>query len=216
MRKTHSTGRPAALAVLVLAGLGALACATTTFQSTWRAPDVGRLDFRGKKVLAVFVSRNESVRRRAEDALAREISARGAEGVPSYTLLSQDEVKDMDRARKKIEAQGFVGSVAMRVTGRNEELSYSPGVSVWVGPHYRRFWGGWWGWGWGHVWEPGFVQANDVVHVETLVYSFTRDELVWAGNSRTTNPNRVEGLVSELAAAVSKQMAKDGLVGNRA
>lgn len=215
MRKTRSKGRVCALAVLVLAGLGALACATTTFQSTWRAPDVGRLDFRGKKVLAVFASRNESVRRRAEDTLAREISARGAEGVPSYTLLSQDEVKDLEASHSKVESHGFVGAVTMRVTGRNEEVSYTPGVSVWVGPHYRRFWGGWWGWGWGHVWEPGYVRADDVVSVETLVYSFTRDELVWAGNSRTTNPDRVEGLVSELAAAISKQMEKDGLIGKR-
>jgi len=212
MRKTHSAGR---LALLALVGLGAFACATTTFRSVWRAPDVQRLDFRGKKVLAVFIARNESVRRRAEDTLAREISARGAQGVPSYTLLSQDEVRDMDRSKSKVESEGFAGSVVMRVVSRDTELSYTPSVSLWVGPHYRHFWGGYWGWGWGHIWEPGYVRADRVVSVETLVYSFTRDELVWAGVSRTTNPDRVEGLVTELAGAVTKQMEKDGLIGNR-
>jgi hypothetical protein len=192
----------------------AFACASTTFQNTWRAPDAGRLNFRGQKVLAVFVSRNETVRRRAEDTLAREITDRGAQGVPSYTLFSQDEVRDAEVAKRKLEGQGFAGSVAMRVVGRDTEVSYQPGVVLWTGPHYHRFWGGWWGWGWGHIYEPPTVRADDVVRVETLVYSFTRDELVWAATSRTVNPDRVEGLVTELAAAISKEMRKEGLIGS--
>ncbi|HKC24691.1 MAG TPA: hypothetical protein VKF32_08100 [Thermoanaerobaculia bacterium] len=209
MKKKVYTAR--ALGLALLAG-AALACATTTFSNTWRSPDAQRLQFRGQKVLAVFVSSSESVRRRAEDTLAREISARGAEGVPSYTVLSQDEVKDPERAKAKVEPLGFAGSVVMRVVARDTEVTYEPGVVIWGGPHYRRFWGGYWGWGWGHVWEPGYVRADRVVSVETLVYSFKQDELVWAGTSRTVNPDRVEGLVSELAGAIAKQMEKEGLI----
>ena len=211
--RVKRTGRAASLALGVCLVLGAAGCATTSFQSTWRAPDVGRLDFRGKKVLAVFIGRNESVRRRAEDAMVREMAARGAQGVPSYTLLSPDEAKDLEASRAKIEGQGSAGAVAMRIVSRDTEVSYQPGFAMWAGPRYRRFWGGYWGWGWGHVWAPPTVRADEVVSVETLVYSFTRDELVWAGTSRTMNPDRVEGLVSELAAAVSKQMETDGLIG---
>jgi len=66
------------------------------------------------------------------------------------------------------------------VVGRERQVSYEPGV-VWVGPHYRRFWGGYWGYGWGTVYEPGYLREDKVVSVETLVYSFEQDELVWAG-----------------------------------
>jgi hypothetical protein len=49
--------------------------------------------------------------------------------------------------------------------------------------------------------------------VETMVYSLGSDgELVWAGVSRTVNPERVDGLISELAAEVSRELVKAGLL----
>jgi hypothetical protein len=81
-----------------------------------------------------------------------------------------------------------------------------------VGPHYRRFWGGYWTWGWGTVWEPGYLTVDKIVKVETLVYSLERDELLWAGVSRTVDPASIDSFIGELATAVTKQMAKDGLL----
>jgi len=49
--------------------------------------------------------------------------------------------------------------------------------------------------------------------VETLVYSLEQDRLVWAGVSRTFNPSEIEGFVSELASAITKEMTKAGLLG---
>jgi hypothetical protein len=186
-------------------------CASTTFVSTWRAPDARPLRLTGRKVVAIFMGRSSAARHRAEDAMAREISARGAQGLPSYTVLSDEEIKDKDAAKAKVESLGFSGAVVMRVVGRERQVSYEPGV-VWVGPHYRRFWGGYWGYGWGTVYEPGYLREDKVVSVETLVYSFEQDELVWAGVSKTVNPEGIEDFVSELAKAVSEQMEKAGLL----
>jgi hypothetical protein len=207
MRK-HRIWMRSTLAALALA---LFACSTTTFQSTWRAPDARPLRLTGRKVVAVFLSRSPAIRRRAEDAMAREISIRGAQGVPAYTVLSDSEVKDRDAAKAKLERLGFGGAVVMRVTGREKEVSYEPGV-IWVRPYYRHFWGGYWGWGWGTVWEPSYLREDRIVSVETLVYSLEQDELVWAGVSKTVNPAEIESFIGELAAAVSKQMEKDGLL----
>jgi hypothetical protein len=207
MRKTRIGLR---WAVITLA-TASLFCASTTFVSTWRSPDARPLRLTGKKVVAVFMSRRPAVRRRAEDAMAREISAHGAQGVPSYTVLSDEEIKDKEATKAKLEGLGFSGAVVMRVVGRETEVSYEPGV-VWVGPHYRHFWGGYWVWGWGTVWDPGYLREDKIVKVETLVYSFEQDELVWAGVSKTLNPDRIEDFVSDLAKAISDQMEKDGLL----
>ena len=196
-------------AVIALA-TASLFCASTTFVSTWRSPDARPLRLTGRKVVAIFMGRSPTARRRAEDAMAREISARGAQGVPSYTVLSDEEIKDKEAAKAKVESLGFSGAVVMRVVGRERQVSYEPGV-VWVGPHYRRFWGGYWGYGWGTVYEPGYLREDKVVSVETLVYSFEQDELVWAGVSRTVDPTKIEDFIAELATAVTKQMTKDGL-----
>lgn len=193
------------------AALATFACATTTFQSTWRAPDARPLRLSGRKVVGVFVSNNQTLRRRAEDAMAREISARGAQGVPAYTILTDEEVKDREAAKAKLERLGFSGAVVMRVVGTQTQYTYEP--AYWNRPYYRRFWGGgYWGWGWGTVREPGYLVADKIVTVETLVYSLEQDLLVWAGVSKTVDPSQIDPFISELAAAVSNQMAKDGLL----
>ncbi|HKA87476.1 MAG TPA: hypothetical protein VKE22_07410 [Haliangiales bacterium] len=201
-----------ALPVLVAAFLAASSgCATTTFQSTWRAPNARPLQIAGKKVVGLFVGINPTLRRIAEDSMAREISARGAQGVPAYTVLSDDEIKDRDQSKAKLEQLGFSGVVVMRIVGRETQYRYEPGY--WYGyPYYRRFWGGYWGWGWGRVYEPGYLTVDRIVSVETLVYSFEQDELVWAGISRTLDPARLDAFVAELAQAVSDQMVRDGLL----
>lgn len=188
-----------------------LACSSTSFQSTWRSPEARPLQLTGRKVVALFVSNDPVLRRRAEDSMAREITARGAQGVPGYTLLSDEEIKDTDAARKKVEQLGFSGVVVMRVVGRETQYTYEPGF--WTDrPYYRRFWGGYWGWGWARVQEPGYLTADEVVSVETLVYSLEQDQLVWAGVSRTFNPEHVDAFIAELAKAVTKEMTKSGLL----
>jgi hypothetical protein len=190
--------------------LATFACATTTFQSTWRDPEARPLRLTGRKVVGLFVSKDPVRRRRAEDAMAREISARGAQGVPAYTVLSDEEIKDQEAARAKLDRLGFSGAVVMRIVGSQTQYAVvEPGL--WARPHYHQFWGGYWGWGWGTISEPGYLVADKVVSVETLVYSLEQDLLVWAGVSRTVDPTKIEGLVSELAAAITKQMDKEGL-----
>ena len=188
----------------------ALACATTTFQSTWRSPEARPLRLSGKKVFAVFVQPNPTLRRRGEDAMVREITARGARGVPSYTVLSESELKDADAAKRKAEELGFSGAVVMRIVGSETQYTFEP--AYWGRPHYRHFWGGYWGWGWGTVYEPGYLREDKIVKVETLVYSLEQDQLVWAGVSRTFNPAEIESFVSELAGAITKELAREGLL----
>ncbi|HEX7421368.1 MAG TPA: hypothetical protein VF505_15870 [Thermoanaerobaculia bacterium] len=189
-----------------------LACATTTFQSTWRSPDAQPLQLRGRKVVAVFISRDPLLRQRAEDAMAREISARGAEGVPAYTFLSDRDVKDRDAAKAKAEALGFSGAVVMRVVGSETVYTYTPRSAIWISSPYRQLWGGYWGWGWATVLQPGNLPVDRIVKIETLVYSLDQDRLVWAGVSRTLDPGRIENFIAELAEAVSRQMAREGLL----
>ncbi len=199
----------------IVAAAALTSCATTTtFQSTWRSPDARPLHLTGRKVVAVFISNNATFRRRAEDALAREINARGAEGVPAYTVISDDDVRNQEEARSKFEKFGFSGAVVMRIVGSETQYTYEP-TTVWVRPHYHHFWGGYWGWGWNTVWAPSYLSVDKIVKVETLVYSLDQDQLVWAGVSRTVDPRQVDNFIAELSSAVSEQMVKDGLLAKR-
>jgi len=206
-----SSNRTLTRSLIAVVALSTFACATTTFQSTWRSLDARPLKLSGKKVVGVFVSKNQTLRHRAEDAMAREISARGAQGVPAYTILTDEEVKDRDAAKAKLEQLGFSGAVVMRIVGTQTQYTYES--AYWNRPYYLRFWGGgYWGWGWGTVWEPAYLVADKIVSVETLVYSLEQDQLVWAGVSKTVDPAQIDPFIAELATAVTKQMSKDGLL----
>ena len=198
--------------LVALAALTAAACASTTFNSTWKAPGAGPLNFKGKKVVALVVSKEEGVRYGAEDALAREITKQGAVGMPAYGMVPKELTQDKEKAKAFLEKAGVVGVVAMRVVGKDQEISSSP-ATYYASPYYSTFWGGgFYGYGWSGVYDPGYVRTDTIVSVETLVYSLEQNKLVWAGRSETTNPEKVGPFIQELTAGAAKEMKKQGLI----
>jgi hypothetical protein len=202
---------------VVVAVLTAAACATTSFQSTWRAPEVGPLSFRGAKVAALVISADKGFRLPAEDELARQITAQGAVGVAAYTLVPEDAIKDLERSKALMEKAGVAGVVSMRVVSNEQRITSTPST-FWAGPPHAAFWGwpgwgrpGYWGWGWGFAYAP-VIQTDRLVSVETLIFSLAQDKLVWVATSETTNPTNVQGLVRELSRAAAGALRREGLI----
>lgn len=197
--------------VPTLAAFALAACASTSFNTTWKAPDVQQLTFKeGDKILAMVVSPNEATRRGAETALAAELTKHGLEGVPAYSVIPSTDIQDREKARQLAAASGVVGVVAMRVTGQDKEVSSSP--AMYTGPYYGGFWGGYYGWGWGMAYSPGYLRTDTIVSVETLVYDLRQNALVWAGQSETMNPSKAESFIKELVDESVKEMTKQGLI----
>jgi hypothetical protein len=196
------------LTLTVLLAVAACA-ATTTFTSTWKAPDVEPISPAGKTVATVFMSRDESKRRAGEDAMARSLSAYGAHGLPAYTVIPDETAVSSDAARAKLKEAGANGVVTMRVVGKDQQVTYTPGYTA---PTYYGGFGPYWGYGWGSVSSPGYLQTDTLISVETLVYSLDRDKLLWASTSRTTNPENLDTLIKEISDATANEMVKQGLL----
>jgi len=189
---------------LILAG-----CATTTFISTWKNPEVEPLGkVKGQTIIAAVAAEDEYIRHDAEDTLAAELTKRGNKGVPSYTILPPG-VRDEALAKAAFEKSGAVGVVVMRPLAAEEELSVS--ASVYTGPYYGGWWGGYWGYGWGYPYSASTVQTDTVIIVEILVYSLKHNKLVWSGRSKTTNPSNVASFVKELVSSAAWEMNKAGV-----
>ena len=191
--------------------LGVTACATTSFKSTWREPTAQTLDLSGKKVLAAVISNRQAVRLAAEDALARTISERKVEALPSYQVLPGELARDTARAREVLTANGFEAIVVMRLLGREKQTTYTPGSATYVGGYYGSTWS-YWGYGWGAVYSPGYYREDQVYTVETTVYSVSQNKLIWAGQSETTNPSDVDSFMREIVPAIGHEMRKAGLL----
>ena len=138
-------GRPLAVAVLWVVLCFAVQAATK-FTSTWKAPGASGLSFAGKKIVAVVVSDDQSLRMAGEEALVRELSARGVEGVAAYRMIPREELKDVEKAKGWFDRAKVEGVVAMRPVSSDMVRTWEP--SIWAQPYYTSFWG-YWGYGWG-------------------------------------------------------------------
>ena len=182
-------------------------CASTTFVSTWKAPDAQSLKGEGNKVLAVVMTQNPSSRLSAEDALARQITQMGGQGIAGYTLLQNEPTQDEAVAKDALEKAGIDIIVAMRPTAKEQQISSTPTASA-------TYWGGgYYGYGWrGAYGTGGNIQTDTILYIETMVFSMKQNKLVWSGQSKTTNPTKVDSLVQEVANAVAGELKKEGLI----
>ena len=202
------------------AGLLALCGCASAFVSTWKAPDAQPFELSGAKVAAVVMMSSEAGRRAAESALANEITAYGAQGVPMYQIFPDARPTSEPEARKALEHAGMAGVVVMRPVSVDKEV-VSTGGAYPGGPGgpYGTYWGGYYGYGWGSPWGMAVatdseIRTNTIVTIETLIYSFRQNKLVWGADSRTTNPRDVDKVVHTLATDVAKELRKQGLIGH--
>jgi hypothetical protein len=86
------------LAAVIMALAAGAVVYGARFKSTWKAPDVDRLNFPGRKVAAVVISKDEVLQASTEEELARQWFGRSA----------------------------VHGLVVMRVVGADKEVTYSP------------------------------------------------------------------------------------------
>jgi hypothetical protein len=196
--------------LVVAAAVAIAACGSTTFQSTWKAPDAQPLQLEeGTKVLGFVVSGNTAKRRGMEAALMNELNSVGLEGIAAYSVIPESLSQDAAKAKPYVEKSGASYAIILQVTGQQQQITGTPSM------HGAGFWGpGWGGWGWG--WGGGTdIRTDTLVGVQTLLYDVKGDKLVWAGQSETMNPSQAESFVRELIRAVGDELQKDGLVPKR-
>lgn len=179
------------------------------FISTWTAPNAGTLNFAGRKVAAVLIVDDHDLRVSGEEALAREITARGPIGVPAYRIIPKEELTNKDAAKGWFERAGVQGLVVLRLVKTDTEKVYSS--MVWSSGYYNYAWD-YWGQGWGTVYPIGKGRLETTITVETMLFDLTKGTPIWAGASRTTDPKNVQSYIARLAADVAKRLQQAGLI----
>ncbi len=205
MMMRHSTGF--ALTTLAIVTSVAALSAAIRFTSTFKSLDAGAVSFVGKKVAALVISNDDSLRVSGEEALVRELKERGMQAVATYRIAPREEMRTAETAKPWFEKAGVEGIVAVRPVSVESE-TYNTGT--WVTSHYSTLWG-YYGYGWSSVYLPASARSQRVVVVETTIYSVPRNQLLWAAVSETNNSRDLSGFVDELAKEMIKEMQKQGL-----
>ena len=193
------------LSTLALVAAAGVALDAVKFTSTWAAPDAATVSFKGQKVVALVISDDISLRMSAEEALTRELSSRGIQGVAAYRLIPPAELKDPERARGWFEKEAVTGVVALRPVSQNKVKRYPP--DIWMSPTYSTLWG-YYPYGWTTVYVAGPTPTDTVIVVESLIYQVSTGRLVWGGVSESSNPKSLQTLVADIVKEAAKKIEK--------
>jgi len=197
---------PVTLAVSVLAV--ALLSADVKFTSPWRSSEAGTISFAGKKVAALVISADDSLRIPGEEALARELAIRGMQSVATYRIAPKEELQSAERARVWFEKANVEGVVALRPVRKDSRTTYNS--AIWSTSSYSNLWG-YYGYGWSSTYVFGAGDLETVVMVETTIYSVPRNMLLWAAVSEIKNPKELQRTIGDLVKGSVQEMQKQGL-----
>ncbi|MBS0197298.1 MAG: hypothetical protein JSR77_11115 [Planctomycetes bacterium] len=195
---------------LLLAVLGALlltslvGCETTTVTTVWKSPDPPRAT-PFNKIVGIVVNATPAERRSAEDQLAAE--AKNGRGIAAYTLVPDEDLKDREKVKKVLEANGIDGAVVLRLTATDRQSVYHPPVytpstSMYGYREYDLY----------RNRSPGYTTTTVTIHAEISIYSVSDEKLIWAGSSSTDDPANIQDLVKQVAKASIAELKKQGLM----
>jgi len=196
------------ITAVLMTFLGAVVSADVKFLSVYKHIDAPQVSFFGKKVAALVISKDDGLRVPAEEALARELTQRGMNGVATYRIAPKEELLNVDTAKAWFQRVKVDGVVALRPVSVKNRTTYTP--VLWASSYYSSFWG-YYPYGWGNVWMPDMVGNETVLMVENVVYDMSRDALMWAGVVETTDPRRLQQTIADIVKATVKEMQKNGL-----
>jgi len=201
-----------AIALSIVCALSVAAGAKAKFITTWKSPDAGNVVYAGKKVVGLIVSNDMSLRISSEEALARELTSKGVQGLAAYKVIPREEIRDKDTVKAWFERTGAAGVVVLRLVDLSKETS--PSVVAWQSMPYYGSFGAYYPYAWGATIDlsPASARTDVTVVVETLIFDVGGDKLLWAGTSESSNPKGAQVLIKDIVDAAADRMRKDGLI----
>ena len=202
-----------ATALLMGATAHAAPSSGTKLMATWSDPSQPVIS--GSKVLVVFQSTDNDMRRAVETAMAADIPGAllGIDLLPNPEMLQDTQATRFQLKRHEIE---YV--VLLRVDGTVPDVKYTdsgtyqtPTVAAQLGVV------GYWGY-WDNAYKTQFygekvkTSKKVIVQAEVVVFNVPNDKKIWSATSQTFNPQDMGEEVSEVLKANAAAMRKAGLL----
>jgi hypothetical protein len=183
------------LAILLFAGCASHSTFTT---DVYRDPAATQLNF--QRIAAIAIARDPEVRRAAEDAMVAHL---GPKGVASYTLLSDADERSADTVRAKLQSANFDGAVTMKMLSNGEEPMDVRGN---IPDPYKAFSGH------SGAGEYRPVEREQVVRIETQIFSVRENKVLWSTATKSFSPDSVKSVVTDVAKVIADELRRDGLI----
>jgi len=186
-----------------------ISCSSSNkISNSWKNPEV-TMELAKFQTMAVFAMvKSPDMRMDVEEAIASQMPNTIA--VPSYKMITNEELADINAVKQKLNERGMEGAVVLSVRKVDEKTSY---YSTGMYPSAYYSFGGYYNYAWNYMYDPYMYSSTNVyVDLEILIYSIKDDKLVWYGESTSVNPEEIQQTISELAVSVKNQLVEDGLL----
>jgi hypothetical protein len=212
MRLHTEKRRLASSAVWIAVVLLMTGCASTRLRTTWVNPNASSVSIH--RVVAIALSNDPVRRRMMEASMVAQIreKAPGVTAIESSTLINDQDLRNEEAVRGLLERADVDAELVMRVTGVRRSDVYVPGQTTYVPEYYRTFWGYYRYWT-PIAYQPGYVEPQRDVQVETELYAKPNGDLMYSALSRTLNPGSAADLAQDATSVVAEDLNARGLLG---
>ena len=195
------------MGILVVFAIGG--CSTgPAIINEWRNPayDAGYF----KRIMVAGPAGQASVRRNIEDEFAARLRVSGIEALLSYQYIAEDEKIDeatLKQAAQKAGADALLFARSVRVEPKTEGPSYFP--YTWFG-----FFGSHFGVSWSGPSGASPYRYSEYTS-ETTLYDIAKNEVVWSGTIKTSEPENAQTAIKSYVETVMKTLDEKNLVRQR-
>src|SRR5687768_3287298 len=185
-------------------------CSTASpIVSEWRNPAQTSGSF--ERLMIGGPSGDVSVRRNFEDEFVAQLAAMGADALPSYRYMPDNEVTNESNLKQAAQKARANGLLLMRSVSVDEKTNYpaiGPGISFGIfGSNVGAAWSGVSG-------TSGPYRYNEYTS-ETALHDVAKNELVWTGTVKMTEPTNVQTAIKSYVQTITKALAAQNLFAKR-
>jgi hypothetical protein len=186
-----------------------IGCSTSNkISNSWKNPEIEGEQIKFQTVAVFGMVKDQEMRKDVEEAIASQMPNTIA--VPSYKLVTNDELSNIDAVKKKLSERGMEGALVLSVVDVKQRTTYSS-YSMYPSAYYG--FGGYYNYAWNYMYDPYmYTNTNVYVDLEIVIYSLKNDKLIWYGQSTSANPQSIQQTISEIAVSVKEQLIEDGLM----
>lgn len=194
--------RRSSFVFVLAAGVAVVAsCSSTQVTTRWQDPTTKHIRF--TKVLALAITKDRSLRDAAEGELCTHMPL--VQCKEAYFAIPDSMISDVEAAKALTLKEGFDGAVVVRVLDKGERVTYVP-------PSYGPSFWGYYGYAWPIAYDPGYYHTDEVVLIETSIFSLAQDRLIWVGTSETINPKSLPAMIDDFAKAIRGELVRRDLI----
>ena len=185
-------------------------CTTTKLTGSFKDESLAGKKF--KHILIIGAARQPDIRKQFEEEFARQLQAQNVKAVPSYLILSAEQVLNRDIISAKISELAMDAVLVTRLTElKKKREAYRGNTYRTPYAYYNQM---------HEYYKKGFEESagqsplttHKIISLETNIYSAETEKLVWATASDVQVQDSVKNLTKDFIKAVVNKLLSDKVI----